>query len=73
MGVHDAPRKNERQYGAKCQLHAHRELSFSACLRVEAVGFLLVPEAIDGVELSRHARWIIAEEQAYADGDRKTD
>ena len=39
----------------------------------EALGSLLVPQAIDGIEVGREARRIIAEKQSYADGDRKSD
>lgn len=38
----------------------------------EALGFLLVPQAIDGVEVGRQACGIIAEEQAHTNGDDET-
>src|SRR3984893_871422 len=38
----------------------------------EALGFSLVAQAIDGVEVSGHVCRIIAEEQAHADGDHET-
>ena len=39
----------------------------------ETLGPLLVAQAIDGVKVCRHGCRVIAEEQAHADGDRKTD